>query len=238
MTLANVSVATLESHITDITNFRSLIGTFAANAYPSRNRYSRIDRVEPYSRFDQRVFAACNMPWRRNLGKTICGMVCAGTLLAELGNAPASAQTADERTFFTFSAPVELPGIGLAPGTYMFRLISPSNDHSFVQVVSADGKEIYGLFFTLPVERAPFRSQAEVRFVESPAGAPPAIRAWWNPYDSTGFEFIYPEDRCILAQRSPAGRHARPTRRPPPPPRTRTTSRSLPATIEIPGGQP
>src|ERR1700733_7231342 len=130
------------------------------------------------------------------VGNRICGLVCAGTLLAGLGNAPASAQTADERTFFTFSGPVELPDIALAPGRYMFRLISPSNDHSFVQVVSADGKEIYGLFFTLPIERAPLQNQAEVRFEEPAGGAPPAIRAWWNPYDSTGFEFIYPRGQA------------------------------------------
>ena len=130
------------------------------------------------------------------VGNRICGLVCAGTLLAGLGNAPASAQTADERTFFTFSGPVELPGIALAPGRYMFRLISPSNDHSFVQVVSADGKEIYGLFLTLPIERAPLQSQADVRLVESAAGAPPAIQAWWSPYDSTGFEFIYPSGQA------------------------------------------
>jgi hypothetical protein len=54
-------------------------------------------------------------------------------------------------TFFTFSGPVELPDTALTPGTYMFRLLAPNNDHSFVQVVSADGKEIYELFFTLPV---------------------------------------------------------------------------------------
>jgi hypothetical protein len=126
------------------------------------------------------------------VGNRICGLVCAGMLLAGLVNTPASAQTADERTFFTFSAPVELPGIALPAGTYMFRLIAPNNDHSFVQVLSADGKEIYGLFFTLPVERAPLQNQAEVRLTESAAGAPPIIQAWWYPYDSTGFEFIYP----------------------------------------------
>jgi hypothetical protein len=149
------------------------------------------------------------------VGKRICGLVCAGTLLAGLGNAPASAQTADERTFFTFSGPVELPGIGLAPGTYMFRLISPSNDHSFVQVVSADGKEIYGLFFTLPIERAPLQSQADVRFAESPAGGAPAIQAWWYPYDSTGFEFIYPRGQVhpgtTVASKSARATHSRAT---------------------------
>jgi hypothetical protein len=130
------------------------------------------------------------------VGNRICGLVFAGTLLAGLGNAPASAQTADERTFFTFSGPVELPGIALAPGTYMFRLIAPNNDHSVVQVLSADGKEIYGLFFTLQLERAPLQSQAGIRFAESKAGAPPAIQAWWYPDDSTGFEFIYPKGQA------------------------------------------
>jgi hypothetical protein len=171
------------------------------------------------------------------VGNRICGLVCAGTLLAGLGNAPASAQTADERTFFTFSGPVELPGIALAAGTYMFRLIAPNDDHSFVQVSSADGKENYGLFFTLPVERAPLQSQAEVRFAESIAGAPPAIRAWWYPYDSTGFEFIYLRDRRVVAQRSPARRHARHTRRPPQPRRTLPVTRSLPTAIETPGAR-
>jgi hypothetical protein len=52
------------------------------------------------------------------------------------------------------------------------------------------------LFFTLQVERAPLQSQAEVRFAESKAGAPPAIQAWWYPDDSTGFEFIYPKSQA------------------------------------------
>src|SRR5580658_10870899 len=94
-----------------------------------------------------------------SVGNKICGLICAATMLAGFGAAQASAQTADERTFFTFSGPVELPGIALAPGTYMFRLIAPNNDHSVVQVLSADGREIYGLFFTLQVERAPLQSQ-------------------------------------------------------------------------------
>jgi hypothetical protein len=125
------------------------------------------------------------------IGKRICGLVGAATMLAGFGT-PASAQTADERTFFTFSGPVELPGVALAAGTYMFRLVSSNDDHSFVQVVSEDGKQTYGLFFTLPVQRAMSPGQAEVRFMGSAAGAPSAIQAWWYPSDSTGFEFIYP----------------------------------------------
>jgi hypothetical protein len=77
----------------------------------------------------------------------------------------------------------------------MFRLLSPNDDHSVVQVVSGDGKQTYGMFFTLPVQRATPPNQPEVRFMESEAGAPPAIQAWWYLGDSIGFEFIYPGAR-------------------------------------------
>jgi hypothetical protein len=126
------------------------------------------------------------------MGNRICGLVCGATMLAGFWTASASAQTIDERTFFTFSGPVELPGVSLVPGTYMFRLPSPENAHSVVQVMSADGKKTYGTFFTLPVQRAMLPNNAEIRFMESAAGAPPAIQAWYFD-DSTGFEFIYPK---------------------------------------------
>jgi hypothetical protein len=123
----------------------------------------------------------------------VCGVVFAVTMVAGLAGARASAQTADERTFFTFNGPVELPGVALAPGQYMFRLPAPDTAHSVVQVVSADGKKVYGMFFTLPIQRSTPPDKPEIRFLEAAPGAPPAIRTWWHPDDSTGFEFIYPK---------------------------------------------
>jgi hypothetical protein len=132
----------------------------------------------------------------KRTGRRISGLVFAATMLVGFGIGPASAQTADERTFFTFSGPVELPGVALAPGTYMFRILSPNDGHSVVQVASANGRETYGIFFTLPVRRAMPPNEAEVHFMKSGAGAPPAIQAWWSPDDSTGFEFIYPKTQA------------------------------------------
>ena len=37
----------------------------------------------------------------------------------------AQAQPADYRTYFTFSAPVTLPGVTLPAGRYLFRLADP-----------------------------------------------------------------------------------------------------------------
>jgi hypothetical protein len=136
------------------------------------------------------------MPSNRVIDR-IHGLVCAATILAGFGTAQASAQTADDRTFFTFSGPVELPGVALAPGTYMFRLLLPDVDHGVVQVASADGKEMYGTFFTLPVQRATPPNNSEVRLTEPEAAAPAAIKAWWYLGDSTGFEFIYPRAQAV-----------------------------------------
>ena len=115
-------------------------------------------------------------------------------VLISLALSQATAQTFDERVFFTFSGPVELPGVGLAPGKYIFRLGNPDTSRNVIQVISADGKRAYGNFFTLRVERPTPASQPEVRFMEPAPGAPPPIKTIWYPGERTGREFIYPKD--------------------------------------------
>jgi hypothetical protein len=108
--------------------------------------------------------------------------------------ATASAQTPDKRTFFTFSGPVEVPGVALAPGKYLFHVVDSSG--RIVQVLSADGQKSYAMFFTIPAERPTPATEPEVRFIERPAGTPPAIRTWWYPGERTGWEFIYPKEQA------------------------------------------
>jgi hypothetical protein len=107
-----------------------------------------------------------------------------------------AAQTWDERAYFTFSGPVELPGVGLPPGKYVFRLANPETGRSMVQVLSADGKRPYGIFFTRAVERPSPPLNPEVRFMEAAPGAPPPIKTWWNAGDRIGREFVYPKEQA------------------------------------------
>jgi LPXTG-motif cell wall-anchored protein len=86
--------------------------------------------------------------------------------------------------------------VGLAPGKYVFRLADPEGARNVVQVVSADGKRAYGMFFTMAVERDRPADQPEVRFMETAAGTPPAIRTMWYPGLRTGLEFIYPKEQA------------------------------------------
>ena len=127
---------------------------------------------------------------------TIVRSVCAVTLLA-LATTPAVAQTPlDKRVIFNFSGPVTLPGVTLPAGSYLFRLATPNRN--VIQVLSPDGTKIYGTFFAIAAYSNAIPEKPELRFMESKTTMPHAIRTWWYPADSAGFEFIYPKDQARL----------------------------------------
>jgi LPXTG-motif cell wall-anchored protein len=131
------------------------------------------------------------------------GAVYAVATLALLAPGLASAQPADKRTYFTFSGPVEMPGLALPAGQYEFRLANPDSSRNVIQVSSRDGKKSYGLFSTHTAQRQTASNDAEVRFMEAGAGSPAAIRTWWYPGERTGYEFVYPKQQARrIAQRS------------------------------------
>ena len=128
------------------------------------------------------------------LSTIVRSLVCAVALLAL--TTPANAQPLDKRVIFNFSGPVALPGVTLPAGSYLFRVATPNR--TIVQVLSADGTKIYGTFFSIAAHRSVVPEKPEVRFMETSSTMPHAIRTWWYPADSTGFEFIYPKDQARL----------------------------------------
>lgn len=112
-------------------------------------------------------------------------------VLVHLMASGADAFTSDKRTYFTFNQSVALPGVTLPAGTYMFRLADPDTSRRVIQVSDKDGTQSYALLLTMPAYRSQAAKDSEIRFLETPAGAPRAIDAWWYVGDSTGYEFIY-----------------------------------------------
>jgi hypothetical protein len=104
---------------------------------------------------------------------------------------PAKADEWNQRTVVQFSAPVELPGVALPAGTYVFRLMDFPSDRNIVQVFDKDEKHLYATLLTVPEYREPAGKTA-IRFDERPAGTPEAIRSWLYPGDSYAHEMIYP----------------------------------------------
>jgi hypothetical protein len=127
----------------------------------------------------------------------VVGSACAVAVFVCLMAAPVTAQPLDKRTLFTFSGPVALPGVTLPAGQYLFRLADTNSNARVVQVLNADGTTPYGLFFTIPAERLEPASSPEVRFMETAAGTPAAIRTWWYPGERRGYEFIFPREQAL-----------------------------------------
>ena len=101
----------------------------------------------------------------------------------------------DQRTFFTFSAPVSLPGTTLQAGKYEFKLMN-STDRHVVQVFDSNGKIITTLLAIAAI-RNDMPENPEIRFLETPAAMPPAISTWWYPGTKTGHEFLYSKEQAV-----------------------------------------
>jgi hypothetical protein len=104
----------------------------------------------------------------------------------------ARADQRDELTYFTFTAPVQIPGADLPAGTYMFKLADPDGDRQVIRVLNQDGTKIYSTFMAVPTERMSVPDEPIVTFDEAPAGTPEPIRAFFYPGNRTGYEFVYP----------------------------------------------
>lgn len=109
----------------------------------------------------------------------------------------AEAQPADYRTYFTFSAPVTLPGITLPAGKYVFRLADPDSSRKVINVLSADGKKSLAMLHTIPNQAMKAPKDAEIRFMETSAKVPPPVKTWWYAGKAIGYEFIYPRKQAL-----------------------------------------
>ncbi len=125
---------------------------------------------------------------------------CAAAMLLTMSATPARAQGGplDSRTEFTFNQPVELPGVTLPPGTYVFRFVDATTGKKVMQVQAKDASnKTYGMFMTISAQRPKASDDAELRFLETPAGQPTAVKTWWYPGNTIGREFIYPKSQAM-----------------------------------------
>src|SRR5918994_4462181 len=131
--------------------------------------------------------------------KSLITSACSVVMLLTLSATPASSYGGpmDSRTDFTFNQPVELPGVTLPPGTYIFRFVDATTGRKVMQVQAKDASDkTYGMFLTISAERPKPSDDAELRFLETPAGAPAAVKTWWYPGNTIGREFIYPKSQA------------------------------------------
>jgi len=125
----------------------------------------------------------------------IMTLVCLALLGANLPEAKADEW--NQKTVFTFSGPVEIPGQVLSPGTYVFKLMDSQSDRNIVQVFNKSEKHLYGTFLTIPDYRLKPRGKTIITFEERAASSPEAVKAWFYPGDNYGHQFVYPKSKAV-----------------------------------------
>jgi hypothetical protein len=87
-----------------------------------------------------------------------------------------------------FDRPVDIPGIRLEPGVYVFRMM----ETSVMQVTNINRSKVYAMFMVIPTRSL---ANTDVERVEFAIGDE-ALRmvSWYFP-DTTGYEFLYPRTK-------------------------------------------
>ncbi len=137
-----------------------------------------------------------------NFLRTIPTVFCVALIGAALSPS-LKADAWDRKTVFTFSGPVEIPGVhragwGVLPaGTYVFKIVDSASDRHIVQIFSKDELTVYATILAIPNYRLKATDKTVLTFRERPAGQPEALRAWFYPGREWGEEFVYPKAKAI-----------------------------------------
>jgi hypothetical protein len=132
---------------------------------------------------------------------TIVAALIAAFMPISSSNAFAQGATVDQRTYLTFSGPVQVPGHTLPAGTYLFRL-ADTGTRSIMQVYDQHERHLLGQFFFIPTAERTIQQADKangkpvVHLRETVAGVPPAIGTMFYPTDLTGKEFLYPRQQA------------------------------------------
>lgn len=97
----------------------------------------------------------------------------------------------DRKTILTFNRAVEVPGMVLPAGTYVFKLADVGATRNIVMVFNEEGTELLTTFFAIPDYKLTPYDETHIGFAERPANAPVAIHEWFYPANSIGLEFPY-----------------------------------------------
>jgi len=102
----------------------------------------------------------------------------------------------DKKTIITITEPLEVPGIVLQPGKYVFKLLNSSSNRHIVEVMNERMDHLYALTFTAAARKIQPKGRTVLTFYEGKGNQPHAIRQWYWPGELDGQEFLYPHKQA------------------------------------------
>ena len=88
----------------------------------------------------------------------------------------------------SFSQPVEIPGMVLPAGSYVFEDLQLGG---LTRIWDANGLHVLTTVLTVPAERREPEAKHSVILKENGQHAPERVDAWFAPWESIGSEFVY-----------------------------------------------
>jgi hypothetical protein len=114
-----------------------------------------------------------------------------------------NANNISAQTPFVTNESLEVPGMMLAPGRYVLRLIEPGVERNVLQVFevvqlwSGDEKRLLSTMLTMPNYDRPITDKTVFAFLERGPKQPKALRLWFSPGRNYGQEFVYPKAQAV-----------------------------------------
>jgi hypothetical protein len=138
--------------------------------------------VSPQKAFNPKETTMFNHVRLSSLSVTLGVALLAATAVPQLG-----ASDLDKKTFMTFTAPVQVSGVTLPAGTYLFKTFS--EDRNVVVVTNREETQVIATLHAVPIEASVIPDKARIELSEGTANAPEELRAWFYPGDSYGWSF-------------------------------------------------
>src|SRR6478735_3922658 len=142
------------------------------------------------------ILRALNSVAKESLMRLLKAISCAAALTVLLAPG-ARADVWNKKTILTFSGPVQIPGVTLPAGSYVFKLADIPGNRHVVQVFDKDEKKIYTTILAIPNDRIEPSDKPLVLFSERASGSPQAVKVWYYPGERTGNEFVYPKSQAM-----------------------------------------
>jgi hypothetical protein len=105
----------------------------------------------------------------------------------------ATAGEFDRKIRITFGQPVEIPGLILPEGIYVFNFFGSTADRNLIDVLSQDEQKVYATIEAIPDYSADAIGETSLVFEQRNPNAPHAIKEWFFPDRRYGHVFVYPE---------------------------------------------
>lgn len=131
-----------------------------------------------------------------SMRKLLAGAFCLA-LFGALWLPNARADQWNEKTTLTFTQPVEVPGMVLPAGTYVFVLVDSQSDRNIVRIMNADQTHVFATILAISNYRMTATDKTVITFEERPVNTPVALHAWFYPGNRYGQEFVYPKSEAL-----------------------------------------